>query len=324
MTTTIKYRIWSVLQQLLAIALMMFTGLMIAVLASMSAPENYTDPTMQEVSDLGALRVALALVLLLFIPWYRKIPLVLIIVGGFYAVIVQGDPYVLAIGLTVWIVRARHRWHWAVAFSGLAAILLNIGWHIFAVLRQGAQAPTTEAIFIIVILGFAAIGLVLSISLMTRQRRKIDQVHAEVEAVEHDRDVISSEMTRQIEREYLARQVHDTLAQRLTALSLQAGQMQKSLASTDRVELSTALQETKHYSDQALRDLRTLVSSLRAQGEQEPVVHRLPRLVSRTFERCSTTPHSKALRFIHRYSWTATIRHPTTCNVLSYASAKRR
>lgn len=225
MTTTIKYRIWSVLQQLLAIALMMFTGLMIAVLASMSAPENYTDPTMQEVNDLGAMRVALALVLLLFIPWYRKIPLVLIIVGGFYAVIVQGDPYVLAIGLTVWIVRARHRWQWAVVFSGLAAILLNIGWHIFAVLRQGAYAPTTEAIFIIVILGFAAIGLVLSISLMTRQRRKIDQVHSEVEAVEHDRDVISSEMTRQIEREYLARQVHDTLAQRLTALSLQAGQV---------------------------------------------------------------------------------------------------
>lgn len=272
MTTTIKYRIWSVLQQVLAIALMMFTGLVVAVLASMSAPENYTDPTMQEVSDLGAMRAALAFLLLLFIPWYRKIPLVLIIIGGFYAVIVQGDPYVLAIGLTVWIVRAHYRWQWVVAFIGLAAILLNIGWHIFAVLRQGAHAPTSEAILIVVILGFAAIGLVLSISLMTRQRRKIDQAHAEVEAVEHDRDVISSEMTRQTEREYLAREVHDTLAQRLTALSLQTGQMQRSLASSDQVELSTALQETKHYSDQALRDLRTLVSSLRAQGEQEPVV----------------------------------------------------
>ncbi|MDN6350585.1 MAG: hypothetical protein L0J69_02675, partial [Yaniella sp.] len=118
MTRTIKHRIWSVLQQTLTIALMMFSGLIVAVLASMSAPENYTDPTMQEVSDLGAMRAALALLLLLFIPWYRKIPLVLIIIGGFYAVIVQGDPFVLAIGLTVWSVRAHQRWQWIIAFGG--------------------------------------------------------------------------------------------------------------------------------------------------------------------------------------------------------------
>ncbi|MDN6411657.1 MAG: hypothetical protein L0K07_09835, partial [Yaniella sp.] len=137
MTRTIKHRIWSVLQQTLTIALMMFSGLIVAVLASMSAPENYTDPTMQEVSDLGAMRAALALLLLLFIPWYRKIPLVLIIIGGFYAVIVHGAPFVLAIGLTVWIVRAQQRWQWIIAFGGLVAILLNMGWHIFGVQRQG-------------------------------------------------------------------------------------------------------------------------------------------------------------------------------------------
>lgn len=272
MTRTLKHRIWPVLQQILAIALMMFTGLLVAVLATMSAPENYTDPTMQEVSDLGALRAALAILLLLFLPWYQRIPLVLIIIGSFYAVIVQGDPFVLSVGLTVWIVRARHRWQWFIAACGFTAILLNMGWHIFGIVRQGDHAPTAQAILLVVILGFAAIGLVLSISLMTRQRRKIDQAKATVEAVEHDRAVITSEMTRQTEREYLAREVHDTLAQRLTALSLQAGQMQKSLAVRDQGELSAALQETQHYSDQALRDLRTLVSSLRDQGEQEPSV----------------------------------------------------
>src|SRR5699024_5029628 len=181
-------------------------------------------------------------------------------------------PFVLAFCVVVLIVRAPLRWLLIVSFGCLAAILLNMGWHIFGVLRQGNHAPTAEGILIILILGFAAIGLVLSISLMTRQRRKIDQAHAEVEAVEHDRDVISSEMTRQTEREYLAREVHDTLAQRLTALSLQTGQMQKSLAVSEPGELAAALQETKHYSDQALRDLRTLVSSLRDQAEQEPLV----------------------------------------------------
>src|SRR5699024_12414761 len=94
---------------------------------SMRAPAHLTYPTMHEVSDLGAMRAALALLLLLFIPWYRKIPLVLMVIGGFYAVIVQGDPFVLAIGLTVWIVRAQPRWRWIVAFGGFAAIVLSTG-----------------------------------------------------------------------------------------------------------------------------------------------------------------------------------------------------
>src|SRR5699024_8791476 len=152
------------------------------------------------------------------------------------------DPFVLAIGLTVWIVRAQQRWQWIIAFGGLAAILLNMGWHIFGVLRQGNHTPTAEAILIVITLGFAAIGLVLYISVMTRQRRKIERSHAEVEGVEHDRDVFSSEMTCQTEREYLAREVHDTLAQRLTALSLQTGQVLQSLTVSDQGELVAALQ----------------------------------------------------------------------------------
>lgn len=251
---------------------MMFTGLIVAFLASLTAPENFTDFTMEEISDLGAMRVAIAFLLLFLIPWYRRIPLVLIIAGGFYAVVVQGDPYVLGIGLTVWIVRSQHRWQWIIVASGLTAMLINIGWHIFAVQRMGEYAETAEAILMVLTLGFAAIGLVLTISLMTRQRRRVSEAHAEVEAVEHDRDVITSKMTRQTEREHLAREVHDTLAQRLTALSLQTGQMQKSFDGAGAQELSSALEETKHYSDQALRDLRSLVTSLREQGEKESIV----------------------------------------------------
>src|SRR5699024_11738627 len=72
---------------------------------------------------------------------------------------------------------------------------------------------------------------------------------------------------------FRSREVHDTLAQRLTALSLQTGQMQKSLDTSDETELANALAETKQYSDQALRDLRSLVTSLRDQGELRSEEH---------------------------------------------------
>src|SRR5690625_3041888 len=273
MTTMRKsYRFWYIVLNIVAVIAMMFVGTLVTVLALLTAPENFTDAGYEEITDLGAIRFAIGFLVLLLIPWYRKIPLALIIVGAFYAVILQGDPYVLAIGLTVWIVRAQRRWHWVIAGAGLAAILLNIGWHILAIFRWNDRIDTSVAISVVLIFGFATLGLVLSIALTTRQRRRIRQAQEAVQAVEHDREVISSKMTRQTEREYLAREVHDTLAQRLTALSLQTGQMQKSLAEADNEQLTSALQETKQYSDQALKDLRNLVTSLRDHGEKETTV----------------------------------------------------
>src|SRR5699024_5788139 len=133
--------------------------------------------------------------------------------------------------------------------TGVQTCALPIfGWQAYAVWRLEDYAEPAEAMLIVFTLGFGAIGLVLSIALLIRQRRRISLAHAEVEAVEHDREIISSQMTRQTEREYLAREVHDTLAQRLTALSLQTGQMQKSLDTNDEPELANALAETKQYS----------------------------------------------------------------------------
>ncbi len=270
--TTKKNRWWSILAQTVAISAMMFTGFLVSMLAILTAPENFADVAQMELSDLGAIRFLIAILLLLFIPWYRKIPLVLMIAGGFYAVIIQGDPYVMAIGLTVWMVRAEHRWQWIVAGAGLFGIVINIGWHILALLRMPDGAAVQAYIVAVLTVGFLAVAIVLATSILTRQRRRIEQADATVEAVEHDRDTISTQMTRQTEREHLAREVHDTLAQRLTALSLQTGQMQNQLAQYPDADLSTALKATKQYSDQALRDLRNLVSTLREHGEEETAV----------------------------------------------------
>ena len=271
-TTRIKNRFWYLVLEILATIVMMFVGPLVVFAAIHSTPENFMGNWNDDLSNLGAIRFAIGFLLIFLIPWYRKIPLALVIIGAFYALLMQGDPYLLSIGLTVWIVRAEQRWQWVVAGSGLVVVLLNMGWHILAVLRWGDRIDTFEVLMVVFIIGFAALALILGIGFTTRQRRRIRQANETVEAVEHDRDVISSEMTRQTEREYLAREVHDTLAQRLTALSLQTGQMQKSLAAAEHGELSMALQETRQYSDQALKDLRNLVTSLRDHGEKEPIV----------------------------------------------------
>ena len=192
------------------------------------------------------------------------------IAGGFYAVIIQGDPYVMAIGLTVWMVRAEHRWQWIVAGASLFGIVINIGWHILALLRMPDGAAAQAYIVAVLTVGFLAVAIVLATSILTRQRRRIEQADATVEAGTRSRHYLY-QMTRQTEREHLAREVHDTLAQRLTALSLHRSDANQ-LAQYPDADLSTALKATKQYSDQALRDLRNLVSTLREHGEEETAV----------------------------------------------------
>lgn len=261
-----------VLMQIVIVVVMFLMGMLIWVLSIMSAPENFENWEESNVSSLGAIRFFLGFFVLLLIPWYRKIPLVLILAGGFYILIAQGDPYVAAIGLTVWLVRAHKPWHWNVAYASLAVIGISLIRHLLAVQRWGDGFDRAQNVTLVLSIGGLLVGTVLAIAFMTRQRRRIHTAQEIVSAAQHDRRVISDQMTRQTEREFLAREVHDTLAQRLTALSLQTGHLQRSVENQSNPQLWEALQETQKYSDQALRDLRNLVTSLREHGEPEPEI----------------------------------------------------
>lgn len=83
MITTKKHRFWALLLRGLAVIVMMFSGLMVTSLATLTAPENFSDSGYDSLTDLGAVRLGLGMLLLGLIPWYRKIPMVLIVAGGF-------------------------------------------------------------------------------------------------------------------------------------------------------------------------------------------------------------------------------------------------
>src|SRR5699024_163303 len=119
-TMPTRPRFWSVLLQILAIATMIFTGLIVSVLGVISTPENFVAPNMQELTDLGGIRMGLGMMLWCLIPWHRKSSLILGSAGGFYALVTRGVSYVLSIGLWVWVIRANHRWEWIIAGFGLA------------------------------------------------------------------------------------------------------------------------------------------------------------------------------------------------------------
>ncbi|NLS09875.1 hypothetical protein HGQ17_07640 [Nesterenkonia sp. MY13] len=247
------------------VVVMMVTGLFVLATAVMTSPSTL-DPHTEELTDLGAVTGGLGMLLLLTLPWYRRAPLVLIIAGTVGAIILQTDPFVLAVGLTVWIVRCRKRWQWVVAGAGLGVILINAGLHFYRLSAWPDEDYQQVGRVLVASLTVLCLILVLGISLWARQRHSAQQAEAQAQSAQHSSEQLSDELARRREREDLAREVHDTLAGRLSGLSLQVGSLEQSAQRGEDGQLDDALRTTRRYADQALADLRTLLTSLRETG----------------------------------------------------------
>ncbi len=257
------------------VVVMIFTGLLVLAAALMTSPAS-VDPATDELRDFGVLQFALGMLLLLTLPWYRRAPLVLIIAGSVGATILQADPFVLAVGLTVWIVRCRSRWQWVMAGIGLALIPLNAGLHLYRLSQWPDEDYQQTGRVLVACLAVLCLVLVLGISLWVRQRRSAEQAQARAQSAQHSSEQLSGELTRRREREDLAREVHDTLAGRLSGLSLQVGSLEQSAQRGDEEQLDDALRTTRRYADQALTDLRVLLTSLREGGASAAAPEQAP------------------------------------------------
>lgn len=259
----------------LIVAVMIFTGLLVLVAAGLTSPAT-TDPETGSPTDLGALTAGVGMLILLTLPWYRRAPLVPMIAGAAGATLLPTDPFVLAVGLTVWIVRCRSPWQWAVAGVGLGVIVLNAGLHLHRLSRWPDEDYRQTGQVLVICLAVLCLVLTLGISLWARQRRSTQLAEADAQSAQHSSEQLTGELARRREREDLAREVHDTLAGRLSGLSLQVGSLEHSARRGDEGQLDDALRTTRRYADQALADLRVLLTSLREGGASPAAPEQTP------------------------------------------------
>lgn len=260
---------------ILIVVTMIAVGLMVLVSATMTNPA-YTDTATGRPTEFGALVAGLGMLVLLTLPWYRRAPLVPMIAGSLAALLLRLDPFVVAVGLTVWMARAQRRWEWAVAAAGFLVILLSAGLHLQALSGWPDEDYQRTGFVLVPALTVLCLGLVLGISLWTRQRRSTETAQAHARAAEHSSEQLSGQLTRQRERHDLAREVHDTLASDLSGLSLHVGGLEKTAQTGEDPQLSDGLRTTRRYADQALTNLRTLLTSLREGGADEGVPAQAP------------------------------------------------
>lgn len=95
-------------------------------------------------------------------------------------------------------------------------------------------------------------------------RDQADSLRVQADGLRAETDHLRTELTRQDERELIAREMHDTVAHHLSLVSLQASALE---ITTDDPDAGEAARTMRSSARRALEEMRTLISSLRDGSE---------------------------------------------------------
>lgn len=265
--------------------------------AAEGLPVAMSDPS----SGVGTFIALLGMALMVAVAWRQRWPVVLTLVGC-AAPLVQLGPTAALIGLmSVVICRpladAYKLAPLVVAATGLA-VWRDLRWTPGPVSFWGSLfAADGEPVgwFVVVVLTVVLVALFVGIGAWLRTRA---QLQTAAVVVAEERSVVSSltdQVSRQAERERLAREIHDGLGHNLSILSVHAGALQ-AMADASAVEASSgpatsqmkeSAKVVRETASKSVAELHSLLDLLR--NADDPTSRRRPR-------HCATCPHSSMTR----------------------------
>ncbi len=201
---------------------------------------------------IGLLSVVPVLMAQMVLMWLPPSPS-----GGPDAMLVRTMPLlVMALVLTAW----QYGWRMVIAFSGGMAVL-TLGLHLFFFRPGGPSLLPPITVVIMQTISFLVVGYF--ISTLMRQIQRQQAALAQANAQLTDYAATLEDLTISRERNRMARELHDTLAHTLSALSVQlettSAYWEVDPAAAERM-LATALSVTRS----GLQETRRALKSLRA------------------------------------------------------------
>lgn len=214
----------------------------------------------------------LAVGLSILLIWRFRYPFLVTALGAGLAILLPATPLPALIGLVSVLRFRRGKWVWILTAAVTLACTVSAYWDSRAVPTSltasflGRDAPYAEvqaalpwllpAVTLVMVLPFVSAGLVL------RARTERDVALTEVVDTRGRAATLSDEVTRQRERQEVAREIHDTLASRLSTLSLHAGALEVNARESDAA-LAGAASVVRESAQRSLDDLRHVVDVLR-------------------------------------------------------------
>lgn len=202
--------------------------------------------------------------------WRRTHPVVVCLATAAASVLlpVGWFPPLLAL---VWVVASRS-WRWSVGCAVATALAVGAG-HRRDLRRADdgvifGMADTTSGEMVLihpagaVAIGAGMLGVAVAVGLVRRYRRS-ERLAREAEW-EHLRTAASlrGQLSRQDEREVIAREKHDTVAHQLSLVSLQASALEVTAADPS-IDVGESARSMRSAAQRALLEMRTLITTLR-------------------------------------------------------------
>lgn len=204
--------------------------------------------------------------------WRRRWPVHLAIASGVVPVLLPLDPMPALISLSTVILRLRGRMVYRLGALLMCATFVSV-WRdtrgatseesFWRLVIDPTDGPPREiAWWVPVLITLLLVVATAGIAVLRRSLADLDLSRVQGEASRREVVSLNAEVTRQAERERLAREVHDALGHRLSLLSLHAGALEVVTEGGDeRVRQSAHV--VREGAQRAMDDLRSLLEMLR-------------------------------------------------------------
>ena len=180
----------------------------------------------------------------------RRWPVGLAVIVGLFAIYSVSASGVALIALFTVAVHRRLR----------TAVLVAAGYALTSFLTLLVRPDISQPNWLQAVLGVVCVVAVLALGMFVRARRQLALLKRERAASEHELRVAQA---RQMERNRLAREMHDVLGHRLSLLSLQAGALEL-WPDPSPAEIASAAGVIRSNAHGALEDLREVIGVLRS------------------------------------------------------------
>lgn len=267
--------LWSHLGTAGVVIASLFSSLVAVAFAATTPDGSLGSLPMAALGFLAAALVAASLI------WRRRWPVAICLATSAVAVVMPFDALAPLVALT-WVVASAdlRRCVWclgATALAVIASLWRDLSRASVATVFAATSSATGERVTMLpvgyVVLGAVAMAAAIGVGLLRRYRadatsarRAAGERALEAETLRTQTDELRTELSRQDERELIAREMHDTVAHQLSLLSLHASALEVAAddPGTDVAEAARSMRSSAH---QALEEMRALIASLRTEGD---------------------------------------------------------
>lgn len=206
------------------------------------------------------------------LPLRRRYPVAVVVITGVAALVVPGDALAVLVALPSVIARRPPRTGWwcgALAAAGTAAALardaaLRPDHAVFSVTDQATGDVQVLSSVAYVVLGAVFVTVSVGWGLLRCSREATDAAtrvqQQQAVAVQELRAELTTELSRQDERDLIARELHDTVAHHLSVVSLRASALEVSAPAPEVQDAARSVRSSAH---EALEEMRDLIAVLR-------------------------------------------------------------